>query len=220
MKRLNILLLMLFGLFYLTSCDKVNAKQSGVLGGPNASVSSLDNYKVGDPVEDFALPGIDGSTVSMGNFPNAKGYIVVFTCNTCPYSKLYEGRIKALNSKYAANGWPLIAINPNDPEVQEGDSFEAMKSYAKEVGFTFPYAQDRGQKVYPKWGATRTPHAFVVENTSNGKILRYAGAIDDNARDEAKVTENYIDNAITAINNGQTVTPSTMRAIGCTIKTK
>src|SRR3546814_9892723 len=68
--------------------------------------------------------------VSMDDYDSAKGYIVIFTCNTCPYSKAYESRISDLHEKYASGGFPVLAVNPNDPEVSGGDSYEAMKERA------------------------------------------------------------------------------------------
>jgi len=183
--------------------------------------ASLTNaYKVGDKVSDFSLKNIDGEMVSMSDYADAEGFIVVFTCNTCPYSKMYEDRLKSLSAKYANDNWPLIAIQPNDPAVQPGDSYDEMVSYASAQGFNFPYLFDEGQKEYPKWGAARTPHVFIVEKTDDGNLLRYIGAADDNARDESKVTVNYVDKTIASIRAGETVDPDFTKAIGCTIKTK
>ncbi len=221
MKNISILLVAVFGFIYFLSCEKANATQGGmVTNNSKEEVIILEGYQIGDVVEDFSLTGVDGKTVSMANYPNAEGYIIVFTCNTCPYSKMYEDRIIALDKKYSNSGWPVIAINPNDPDVQPDDSYEKMQSYAKERNFKFPYAPDVGQKVYPKWGASRTPHVFIVSNSDKGKVLEFAGAIDDNARKENEVKENYVDLTISAIRNGKPVKPTTAKAIGCTIKTK
>ena len=123
----------------------------------NAS-KPADGYAVGDYAKDFKLQNIDGKMVSMSDYKNAKGYVIVFTCNTCPYAVKYEDRIIALNKKYASKGYPVIAIQPNDPDVQPGDSMDAMKARAASKGFTFPYLMDAGQKIYPQYGASKTPH--------------------------------------------------------------
>lgn len=60
-------------------------------------------------------------------------------------------------------GYPVIAINPNNPAVQPKDGFEEMKVRAKEKGFTFPYLFDDGQKIYPQYGATKTPHVYILK---------------------------------------------------------
>ena len=92
-------------------------------------------YEVGDKAEDFKLKNVDGKMVSLSDYEDAKGFIVIFTCNHCPYAKLYEDRIIELNNKYAPKGYPVIAINPNDPVVQPEDSYDEMKVRAKEKGF-------------------------------------------------------------------------------------
>ena len=190
-----------------------------------ASISAFtyDNsrgYKVGDEASDFTLKNIDGKMVSLADYKDAKGFIVVFTCNMCPYSVANEDRLIALDKKYKNKGFPVIAINPNDPEVSKGDSFEAMKVRAKEKGFTFPYLFDEGQKVYPKYGATRTPHVYILNKKKEKLIVEYIGAIDDNSRDENNVKERFVENAVDALIKGEKPTKTDTRAIGCSIKDK
>ena len=115
-------------------------------------------YNVGDKAIDFKLKNIDDKYVSMADYPDAKGFIVIFTCNHCPFSVAYEDRIIDIDLKYKELGYPVIAINPNDPALVPADSFEEMKKRAAEKEFTFPYLFDDGQKVFPVYGATRTPH--------------------------------------------------------------
>ena len=103
--------------------------------------------------------------VSMADFKDAKGFIIVFTCNTCPYAVAYEDRVEALNKKYADKGYPVIAIMPNNTDVKPGDNMKAMQARAKAKGFTFPYLMDKGQKIYPQYGATKTPHVYILEKT-------------------------------------------------------
>ena len=177
-----------------------------------------DGYAIGDYATDFSLINIDGEMVSLSDFETAKGFLVIFTCNTCPYAVAYEDRIIALNEKYETKGVPVIAINPNNPAVKPGDSLEAMKERAKEKGFTFPYLFDEGQKIYPQYGATRTPHVFLLEKTEKGNKVRYIGAIDDNYQDAAQVEDKYVENAVDAMLAGKEIEITTTRAIGCSIK--
>ncbi len=177
-----------------------------------------DGYKIGDYATDFKLKNVDGKMVSMADYADAKGYIVIFTCNTCPYSVAYEDRIIALDKKYKEAGYPVIAINPNNPAVKAGDDFAAMKVRAKEKGFTFPYLFDDGQKIYPQYGATRTPHVFVLQKTEKGNQVQYIGAIDDSSRNADSVEEKFVENAVDALLKGQEVPLKTTKAIGCTIK--
>lgn len=127
------------------------------------STSSKDGYKIGDVATDFKLQNIDDNYVSLSDYKQTKGYIVIFTCNHCPYSKAYENRIIAIDKEYKKKGYPVIAINPNNPDLYPEDSFENMKVRAADKGFTFPYLFDAKQDIYPQYGATKTPHVFLLE---------------------------------------------------------
>ncbi|NQX82874.1 MAG: thioredoxin family protein [Flavobacteriaceae bacterium] len=182
-------------------------------------ISKTDKgYKVGDMATDFKLMNIDEKTVSMSDFEDAKGFIIVFTCNTCPYAVMYEDRIEALNRKYASKGYPVIAIMPNSITKKPGDNLDAMKMRAKEKGFTFPYLIDKDQSIYPQYGATKTPHTYILEKTDKGNVVRYIGAIDNNYKDESKVTKKYAEDAIDALLKGEPVPKAKTKAIGCSIK--
>lgn len=190
-----------------------------LLGGFTIYPGTLnDGYSVGDMATDFKLKNVDGKMVSLSDFKEAKGFLVIFTCNTCPYAVAYEDRIIALDNKYKDRGVPVIAINPNNPEVQPGDSFEKMQQRAREKGFTFPYLLDEGQEVYPRFGATRTPHVFLLEKTADGHVVKYIGTIDDNYQDAQAVDTRYVEDAVDAMLQGQKIEVPTTRAIGCTIK--
>ncbi|BAO76502.1 thioredoxin family protein [Winogradskyella sp. PG-2] len=175
-------------------------------------------YEVGDIATDFSLENIDGNMVSLSDYKDAKGFIVIFTCNTCPYAVAYEDRVEVLNKKYAAKGYPVIAIMPNNTNVKPGDNMEAMKARAKAKGFTFPYLMDKGQEVYPQYGATKTPHVYILEKTEKGNKVQYIGAIDDNYKDASLVKEKYAENALNALIEGRDVEVNKTRAIGCSIK--
>ena len=135
-----------------------------------------------------------------------------------PIAVLYEDRVQALNEKYASKGYPVIAIMPNNTDVKPGDAMPEMKKRAKEKGFTFPYLMDEGQKVYPKFGATKTPHIYILEKTKKGNVVKYIGAIDDNHRDANAVKVKYVENAVDALLKGEEVEQKETKAIGCSIK--
>jgi len=158
----------------------------------NKVVSVEKGYDIGDIATDFKLMNIDDKKVSLSDYKDSKGFIITFTCNTCPYAVLYEDRIKALNKKYASKGYPVIAIMPNNTDIMPGDNMEAMKTRAKEKGFTFPYLMDEGQKIYPQYGATKTPHIYVLQKTNKGNVVKYIGAVDNNYKDASAVTERYV----------------------------
>ncbi|WP_284462415.1 thioredoxin family protein [Chryseobacterium sp.] len=182
--------------------------------------TAVKGYEVGDEAADFKLKNIDGKMVSLSDFKAAKGFIVVFTCNHCPYAKKYEDRIVELDKKYKDQGYPVIAINPNDPNVQPEDDYKQMIDRAKQKGFTFPYLVDEGQKIYPQYGATKTPHVFVLQKENGKNIVKYIGAIDNNYDNPNDVTEYYAQDAVNALIKGEPVKMTKTVAIGCTIKVK
>jgi peroxiredoxin len=185
------------------------------------SISAGEGYKVGDQATDFSLKNIDGKTVSLSDYKDARGFVVIFTCNHCPFAKAYQERIIELDKAYKKKGYPVIAINPNDPEIVPEDSYEAMKTRAKEKGYTFPYLIDEKQDVYKAYGATKTPHVYLLQKNDAGKlIVKYIGAIDDNHEDAAAVNAKYVQNALDALITGKEPEPSLTKAIGCSIKSK
>jgi len=205
MKQITILSTMLLLVFGLSSF---------VMDPP---VDVAEGYKIGDTAADFSLKNIDGKMVSLADYKDANGFIVIFTCNHCPYAVMYEDRINDLNTKYAKQGYPVIAINPNDPELKPADSFENMIVRAKEKNFEFPYLLDAGQKVYPQYGATKTPHVFLLDNK---RVVQYIGSIDDNARSAEGVEETFLEDAIISLQMGEEVNPKVTKAVGCSIKAK
>ena len=182
--------------------------------------AQVKSYEPGSLVNDFKLKNVDNKQVSMADFPGAKGYIIVFTCNTCPYAKAYEQRIIDLHNKYAAKGYPVIAINPNDPEVSPGDSFAAMQERSASKKYPFPYLLDPEQTVTRRFGATRTPHVFIVNKTSDGNKVAYIGAIDNDTEDNNPDRVKYVDEAIGALMAKKVPGTTTTKAVGCTIKWK
>ncbi|HTF81052.1 MAG TPA: thioredoxin family protein [Cytophagales bacterium] len=177
-------------------------------------------YKVGDKARDFKLKSVENKQVSLADFDKAKGYIVVFTCNHCPFAVKYEDRINALNKKYADQGYPVVAINPNDSTQHPEDSFENMKKRAQEKSFTFPYLLDETQDIAKTYGALKTPHVYVLKKEKGDLIVSYIGAIDDNTDNAAAVKEKYVEQAVDALLAGKAVKVTSTKAIGCGIKWK
>jgi peroxiredoxin len=155
--------------------------------------------------------------VSIFDYENAKGLIVVFTCNHCPYAQLYEQRIIDLHNKFAPKGVPVVAINPNPAELFADDSFEEMQKRAKEMRYPFVYLHDDQQTVYPQFGASRTPHVYVLDDDF---VVRYIGAIDDNPETPKAAKNRFVENAVNAVLRGERPDPEFTRAVGCTIKKK
>lgn len=185
-----------------------------------ALTSYAQGYEPGDEAMDFNLKNIDGQKVSLSDYPDAEGFIVIFTCNHCPYAVAYEDRIIELDKKFKEKGYPVIAINPNDPVAYPADSFENMKKRARDKGFTFPYLVDKTQDVAKTYGAKRTPHVFLLQKENEKLVVKYIGAIDDNYQDASAVNEKYVVNAISALDKGQPINEKQTKSIGCTIKWK
>lgn len=175
-------------------------------------------YKIGDEATDFKLKDVNGKMVSLSDYKDAKGFIVIFTCNTCPFAVASEERIVALDKEFKPKGFPVIAVNPNNPEGQQDDTYELMQQKAKEAGFTFPYLFDESQTIYAKYGATKTPHVYLLQKEDGKNIVKYIGAIDDNVRNATEVKDPFLANAVNELLNGKEVTVKETKAIGCSVK--
>ena len=168
----------------------------------------------------FSLPNVDGRQISLDSYPDAKGFIVVFTCNHCPYAIAYEDRIKDLDTEFTPQGYPLIAISSNDPIKYPQDSFENMKVRAQDKGFGFPYLFDETQEIAQSYGAICTPHVFLLHKTPTGLQKVYEGAIDDNYRNPALVQRSYLAEQLRSLIEQGEVAPLAVQPIGCSIKWK
>ncbi len=168
-------------------------------------------------LNDFSLKNTDGKNVSLKNYPHAKGFIIVFTCNHCPFAKLYPQRLNKLNAKYKSLDVPLIAISSTDTLVYEEDSFTEMIKRSNDEKFNFPYVSDNTQSVAKNFGAQKTPHAFVIWKEKGEYTIKYNGAIDDNGADPDKVKEHYIEKAVDALLHGKEVETKETKSLGCQI---
>lgn len=181
---------------------------------------SKEPYKAGDAAMDFNLKNLNGKMVSLSQYNDAKGFIVVFTCNTCPVVIKYEDRIMDLHDKFSSKGYPVVAINSNDKSISPGDSYEAMKQMAKDKGYKFEYLYDESQAIASEYGATNTPHVYVLKKEGNDLRVAYVGAIDNNVDDPSKADKHYVADAVNALLQGENVPLAGTKAVGCTIKWK
>jgi peroxiredoxin len=177
-------------------------------------------YKPGDSASDFNLKSVNGKTVSLMNYENAKGYIVVFYSNVCPMANKYEQRIEDLHKQFGPKGYPVVAVNSNDKDVAPGDSYEEMKKLAKSKDYKFDYLYDESQDVAKSYGATNTPHVYVLSRNEDNLKVEYVGAIDNNPEDASEADKKYVADAVNALLNGQEVKVKGTKAIGCSIKWK
>jgi peroxiredoxin len=166
------------------------------------------------PKSDVKMPDVNGKEVSLADAKGQNGLLVIFSCNTCPYVKLSESRIKELSAVAKRNAVGMILINSNEAQRDGDDSFEAMKKYAAAQGYDFSYVLDKNSAVADAFGATRTPHCFLFDK----KGLVYRGAIDDNIKDPADAKEHFLKDAIAAVASGKPVKNPSTKSVGCTIK--
>ncbi|MBC8111697.1 MAG: thioredoxin family protein [Verrucomicrobia bacterium] len=179
----------------------------------------LTGYKIGDKATDFSLKNVDGKKISLAENLAAKGFIVIFTCNHCPYAKSYEDRIIALHQKYAPQGYPVVAINPNELTVAD-DDFANMQKRAKSKHFPYPYLADSDQQTAKTYGATKTPHVFLLKKSGTDLIVSYIGGIDDDYAHADKVKQRYVEQAVDEVLGKQKVSLSETKTVGCAIKWK
>ncbi len=192
--------------------------------GLGFSEQQHNSLQIGQKAPDFNLPGVDGRNYKLADFADADVLVIIFTCNHCPTSQAYEGRIKKLAANYKDKSVALVAISPNDPlavRLDElgysdmGDSFEDMKIRAKDMEYNFPYLYDgENQKVSLAYGPVSTPHVYIFDRQ---RILRYMGRVDDSEKPHLVKTEDAR-NAIEALLRGREVPVKETPTIGCSIK--
>jgi len=190
---------------------------AGALGGYLGWWESPQNvYELGDVVDDFTLTDIYGNSVALTDHGEALGWAIIFTCNSCPYSLLYEDRIIDLAAKYPKKGVPVLILNPNNPEVKPGDQVQKLMERADSLEFDFPYLIDDRQ-IHKRFGAEKTPAVYVLDRE---RTLRYRGAIDDNVHNAEGVKEKYLEQVLEELLNEQIPELRETRVIGCTIKAR
>ena len=173
--------------------------------------------EIGTPMPNAELKMMDvsGKEVSLNDAKGENGLLVIFSCNTCPYVKLSESRIKEMGTVTKQNKVGMIVINSNEAQRSEEDSYEAMKNYAKAQGYAWSYVVDKNSNLANAFGATRTPHCFLFDKT--GKLV-YRGAIDDNIKEPNDAKEHYLKDAVVAIATGKGVKTNSTKSVGCSIK--
>ena len=167
-------------------------------------------------IKDFSLKNVDGKMFSINEQNTAKGFIVVFTCNHCPFAKLYPKRLNDLNTKYKPLGIPLIAVNSMDTLVYEEENFAQMQMKAKVDSFNFPYLYDAMQTVGKDFNAEHTPQAYLIWKEKNKWIIKYSGAIDDNG-EHPELATSFIANAADDLLHNKSVSKSVTESFGCRI---
>ena len=159
------------------------------------------------------LVGVDAKQHSLDDLKEAKLVVVVFACNHCPVVKAYESRLIQFVDEYRDQGLELVAISVSQ---QESDRLEQMKIRASERGYNFPYLYDPSQKIARAYGATCTPHVFVLDGQ---RRVAYMGKIDDH-QEPTKVSTRYLRDAVDALLDGKAPEVTETRQFGCEIDYK
>jgi peroxiredoxin len=179
--------------------------------------SARAQLAIGDamPMKDVKMTGVDGKSVTLASVAGKKGTLVVFTCNHCPWAKMWQTRVTEIGNAAGKVGIGMVAVNANDPAEYPEDGMDGMKTRAKDLGIKFPYVVDATSDVARAFGATRTPEAFLFD--AGGKLV-YHGTVDDSPKDAAAVKDAYLKDAVSAVSTGKTVTTAETKSMGCSIK--
>lgn len=168
-------------------------------------------------IDSITLKSMNGNNFQLKQFPNTKGFIVVFTCNHCPFAQLYSNRLNAIYQEYASQQVALIAVNSMDTLMYAEESFQLMQAKAKQDKFLFPYLQDADQRFGKAFNAEHTPQVFVLWKDSSAYNIRYQGSIDDNGQDSAQVNNHYLETAVDALLKNEVVKVPFTESFGCRI---
>lgn len=194
----------------------INAMWLSLALAPTAALMSFSKIN-GKIVNDFRLVNTDGKFVSLRDYADAKGFIIVFTCNHCPFAKLYPSRLNELDAQYKPLGVPVIAISSTDTIVYEDDAYPEMVKRALKGKYSFPYLFDGTQAVAKDFTAQKTPHAYVIWKENVNWVVKYNGAIDDNGAEVGKVKNRYVAKAVDALLQKRIVETEETKSIGCQI---
>lgn len=171
---------------------------------------------LGTEMPGFRLPSAGGEVVSSDDFPEARGILVMFICNHCPFVKHIRDELVSLAREYQAKGIQVIAINANDWSAYPDDSPDKMAEEARRYGFPFPYLYDESQEVAKAYRAACTPDFFLFDAD---RRLVYRGQLDDSRPgNQIPITGRDLRSAMDALVAGQAVGERQKPSLGCNIK--
>ena len=179
----------------------------------------LSGYRLGDEINNFTLLNVTNQTpISLNDYLDKKVVVIIFTNNNCPYAKLYEQRIATLARRYNTSGVTFLLVNPSVSKSDKFETIEAMRKKIQNDQSLYPYLADTTQSLAISFGVTRLPDAFVLKKMENSFRLVYKGSIDDNPQSAENITNNYLDDAISAMINNKTIKIAETRPVGCLLK--
>lgn len=175
------------------------------------------DLQIGDffPLLHKKVKDVSGSEQMIREMGKRNGYLIIFSCNTCPFVMQWENRYNDLHKLAEANDISMILVNSNEANRNSYDSFENMQKKATEMGYTMPYVVDENHELADAFGAKTTPHVFLFDRNYR---LAYRGLIDDNSEDKDAVTKHYLQDAINNMVAGKSIEPQVTKSIGCSIK--
>jgi len=171
---------------------------------------------LGTEAPDFRLPDTNGKSVSLADFGDAQGMLVMFICNHCPFVKHIRQGLAAFARDYQAKGLRIVGINSNDIGISPDDRPEKMKAEVEEIGYVFPYLFDETQAVAKAYRAACTPDFFLFDGN---RRLVYRGQFDrSRPGNDLPVTGADLRAAADAVLAGKTLPQDQTPSIGCNIK--
>ncbi|MBI3718524.1 MAG: thioredoxin family protein [Sphingobacteriales bacterium] len=181
--------------------------------------ASNTSLKIGSPLPspELKMKDVSGKEVSFKEAMKQNGLLVMFSCNTCPFVIKHQQKTKEVAAFALKNNIGVILLNSNEGQRDDNDSFDEMKSYAKDQGYSWYYVVDKDSKMADTFGASMTPESFLFNK--DGKLV-YHGAINDRPRDPNNGQTEYLKNAMNEMLSGKEVSVTTYPQLGCGIKRK
>lgn len=167
------------------------------------------------PKADVKLKDVSGKEITLKEAQGKNGLLVMFSCNTCPYVVKNQARTKEVCKYALEHNIGVVLVNSNEAQRGDEDSYDAMRSYAKEQGYGWYYVVDANSVIADAFGASRTPENYLFNK--EGKLV-YHGAIDDNPSDGNNVQRHHLREAISEMLSGKDISVKTSRSVGCGIK--
>lgn len=181
--------------------------------------NGVGNMSLGDKASlvNEKMLDVSGEKISLADAKKDNGLVVIFSCNTCPFVKQWEGRYPAIKEWADNNDVGMIVLNSNYKNRDGVDSYEAMQNHAKEQNYNFHYVVDEDSQIANAFGGQTTPHVFLFDSEMQ---LAYKGAIDDSYESAESVKKAYLKDAIVSLASGEKIVVAETKPTGCSIKRK